>query len=249
MEIKVQGLEKSFGSNHVLRGIDLEIPKGQLCVILGGSGTGKSVLLKHLVGLYKPDRGHVFIDGEDIVPLRESKLLPIRKRFGMIFQNGGLLQSLPVGENVGLPLQEITKTSKGEIQRIVAERLEAVGLGGREDQVPSTLSGGQRKRAAIARALTTNAECLLFDEPTAGLDPVMSNKIDELIQEVNRETGATTIVVTHDLATVFSIAEYVHMMHEGKVICSASPEEFRDSRDERVRDFLSREIGEARELA
>ncbi len=242
MHVKIEGLKKSFGGNPILRGIDLEIPSGQLCVILGGSGTGKSVLLKHLVGLYKPDTGRIMIDNEDIVPKTERQMLELRKRFGMIFQGGGMLQSLTVGQNVGLALRELYNESEDKIREIVSEKLESVGLKDREDQMPSTLSGGQIKRAAIARALTTRADCLLFDEPTAGLDPIMSGNIDEVIQEVNQKTNATTIVVTHDLASVFKIAEMVHFLYEGQVIASAPPEEFRQSTDPRVREFLSREI-------
>ncbi|MBX3728389.1 MAG: ATP-binding cassette domain-containing protein [Candidatus Sumerlaeia bacterium] len=242
MHLKIEGLTKSFDGKEVLRGVDLEVPAGQLCVIVGASGTGKSVLLKHLVGLLKPDAGRILVDDKDIVPLSENQLMEVRRRFGMIFQSAGLLQSLTLGQNVGLVLEEIHGRPAEEVRRVVAEKLAMVGLEGREDQSPSTLSGGQRKRAAIARALTTDMDCLLYDEPTAGLDPIIASTVDEVIRDVNRRTGATTIVVTHDLASIFAVAEMVHMLHEGRCIFSGTPEEMRASTNERVREFLAREI-------
>lgn len=243
MHLIVRGLYKSFGKLQVLRGVDLEIPPGQVCVIVGGSGSGKSVLLKHLVGLLTPDKGEILIDGRDISHLSESELFPYRRRFGLIFQSGGMLQSLSVGDNVGLALKELYGERGSGLRDVVAEKLRMVGMEGREGQMPATLSGGQRKRAAIARALTTKADCLLFDEPTAGLDPPISKTIDDLIVRVNKETGATTVVVTHDLVSVFGIADMVHMLYDGQVIVSATPSEFRKSQDERVRRFLARELG------
>jgi len=242
LHLKIEELRKRFGSNEVLRGIDLEIQPGELACIVGPSGTGKSVLLKHVVGLIKPDAGKILVDGEDIVPWREKKLLTIRQRFGMIFQNGGLLQSLTLGENVGLPLRERTNQSPAEIRKIVEEKLEIVGLGGKADQSVSTLSGGQVKRAAIARALTTKADCLLFDEPTAGLDPIMAENIDKVIQEVTRETGATSLVVTHDVASVFAIADRIYMLDAGKVVFAGTTDEFRGSDHDKVREFLARDL-------
>lgn len=246
MHLKIEGLHKRFGRNEVLRGLDLEVQPGELACIVGPSGTGKSVLLKHIVGLIKPDSGRILVDGEDIVPWSEQQLLAIRQRFGMIFQSGGLLQSLTLGENTGLPLRERTRESPEKIREIVAEKLEAVGLGGREDQSPSTLSGGQIKRAAIARALTTKADCLLFDEPTAGLDPIMAENIDEVIQKVTRETGATSLVVTHDVASIFTIADRIYMLDAGKTIFAGTPDEFRASEDERIRTFLARDLDAGR---
>lgn len=242
MHIKIEDLHKSFGKTEVLKGLNLEIPAGQRVVIVGGSGSGKSVLLKHLVGLIKPDRGRILIDGTDIAHMSERALNPFRQRFGMIFQTGGLLQSMTVGENVALAMAELTHEKRGDMLRKVTEKLAEVGLEGREDQMPGTLSGGQRKRAAIARALTMETECFLFDEPTAGLDPPMAQTVDEIVLQVNRDIGATTIVVTHDLVSVFEVADVVHMLHEGQIIVSATPDEFRASQDERVRRFLAREI-------
>ncbi len=242
MHIKVENLHKTLGKNKVLDGLSLEIPQGELCVIVGASGTGKSVFLKHLVGLMKPDEGRILIDGEDIVPMPERDLLEVRRRFGMIFQSGGLLQSLSLGDNVGLSLREVHRKKGSDVSTVVAEKLEAVGLGGREDQKPSTLSGGQIKRAAMARALTTGAECLLFDEPTAGLDPLMAKTIDEVISEVNANTGATAVVVTHDLISVFKMADCLHFLDRGRAIYSGSVDAFRNSEDERVRAFLDRDM-------
>lgn len=245
MRIRIEDLHKSFDGTAVLRGVDLEVEPGGIHIIVGGSGAGKSVLLKHLVGLLKPDSGRVLIDGEDITGRSERDLIEMRQRFGMIFQSGGMLQSLTVGENVALALEEIQHLSKKDIRTLVDEKLAAVGLEGRADQAPSTLSGGQRKRAAIARALTTRADCLLFDEPTAGLDPPMAANVDELIREVNDSTGATVIVVTHDLISVFEIADAVSMIHEGRIIFTGATDELAASDDPRIRAFLEREFGEA----
>ncbi|MEQ8821313.1 MAG: ATP-binding cassette domain-containing protein [Sumerlaeia bacterium] len=242
MHIVIEDLHKRFGSNVVFEGVNLEIPAGQLCMIVGRSGIGKSVLLKHIVGLLQPDSGRILIDGQDIVGLSEKDLLAVRKRFGMIFQTGGLLQSLTVGQNVGLPLTEVYHEKPSEVDRIVAEKLNLVGLKGREEQSPSTLSGGQRKRAAIARALTTRAECFLFDEPTAGLDPPMAENVDDIVKKVNRDIGATVIEVTHDMTSVFELADVVHMLHDGKIVFSGDIHQLRDSGDPVVREFLSRDL-------
>jgi phospholipid/cholesterol/gamma-HCH transport system ATP-binding protein len=242
MELKIRGLRKSFGELKVLDGVDLDIHSGELFVIVGRSGQGKSVLLKHLVGLIQPDAGEILVDGTNIVGFGERQLIPIRKRFGMIFQSAGLLQSLTVGENVGLALEELDHLAPEEQARIVAEKLEIVGLAGREKQMPATLSGGQRKRVATARALATKADCLLFDEPTAGLDPPMAANVDEIIREVTRSTGATAIVVTHDLVSVFELADRVCMLDSGKIAFLGTPAELRASGNPVVREFLSREI-------
>lgn len=241
MEIRLEKLTKRFGPNEVLKGVDLHIQPGQLAVIVGGSGSGKSVLLKHLVGLLRPDSGRVLIDGEDIVGRRERDMGPLRQRFGMIFQGGGMLQSLTVGQNVALPLVELCGFKPGDAMTMVREKLKIVGLEGRENQMPGTLSGGQRKRAAIARALCTKADCFLFDEPTAGLDPIMSENIDEVILETNRSTRATTIVVTHDLISVFTLAQRVFMLWEGHIIFDGTVDEFRNSTHPQVREFLARD--------
>lgn len=240
MEIKVRDLHKSFDGQHVLRGLSLDIRSGEIAVIVGGSGSGKSVLLKHLIGLLKPDSGEIWIDDENIVRMRERELSAVRRRIGMIFQSGGLLQSYSLGYNVGLALSEHGLATPEEIRGIVGEKLSLVGLGGMEDKMPSTLSGGMRKRAAIARALTLDADALFYDEPTAGLDPPMSQTVDDLIVEMKEKTGCTSVVVTHDLVSVFSIADSIHMLYQGEIVFSGTREEMLNCDDERVRDFLGR---------
>ncbi len=243
MRIEIRNLHKSFGTLKVFTGLNLTIEAGEICVIMGRSGTGKSVLLKHLVGLIQPDSGEILIDGRNIVGLSEKELYPIRIRFGMIFQNGGMLQSLNVADNVGLPLIELRGADRQQVAGKVSEKLALVGLAGRENQAVSTLSGGQQKRVAIARALAQDAQCLLFDEPTAGLDPPISATVDEVIEQVNRDTNATCIVVTHDLISAFTVGTRLHLLHEGKVAESGSPEEFQASKNPIVREFLSRGVG------
>ncbi len=240
MRIEIKGLKKSFGKLVVFDGLDLVVEQGEICIIMGRSGTGKSVLLKHLVGLLKPDAGTILIDGEDISALTEKELYPVRRRFGMIFQNGGMLQSLSVGENVGLPLLEVKGADSAEIKSKVAESLKRVGLEGREDQAVTTISGGQQKRVAIARALVQEAECMLFDEPTAGLDPPISQTVDDIVKEVNQESGCTMIVVTHDLVSAFGIGTRLHLLNEGRIAASGTPEELRKSDNPVVREFLAR---------
>lgn len=240
IEIRLVDVWKSFGENEVLRGVTLTLRSGEISVIIGGSGSGKSVTLKHILGLIRPDRGQVYVDGREITQLREVELYPIRRRMGMIFQNAGLLQSLSVGQNVGLALSEFRLAPPWEIERIVEEKLALVGLAGKSRERPTNLSGGMRKRAAIARALTLNADCLLYDEPTAGLDPPMSETIDSLILDMKRKTGCTSVVVTHDLASVFRVADSIHMLHQGRIIFSGRPAELLAWEDPRAREFLAR---------
>ena len=241
MKIEIQDLYKSFGSLVVFAGLNLTIEDGEVAVIMGRSGAGKSVLLKHLTGLVKPDKGKILIDGKDIVNLTEAELYRVRMRFGMIFQNGGLLLSLNVRDNVALPLIEMRGNDEKKMYERIKEVLERVDLGGREDQPVTTLSGGQRKRVAIARALLQDADCFLFDEPTAGLDPPMSENVDEIIAQVNKETGATAVVVTHDLTSAFTIGKKLYLLNEGKIAASGTPAEFRKSDHPIVKEFIGRE--------
>lgn len=241
MRIRVRDLHLSFGKLDVLKGVNLDIEPGEVAVILGRSGTGKSVLLKLLLGLYRPDAGTIEIDGTEITKLPESELFEIRRKFGVIFQSGGLLASLTVGENVGLGLMELTQESDGRILDIVKEKLALVNLAGREMQDPSTLSGGQRKRAAVARALTMKSDCLLLDEPTAGLDPPMAATVDEIVEQVNREQKVTCVLVTHDLVSAFALGTKLHLLHEGKVVESGTTEQFKASQHPVVREFLDRD--------
>jgi len=240
MEIEVRNLHKRFGRNAVLRGIDLSIPAGKITVIVGGSGSGKSVLLKHLTGLIRPDRGEVLVDGRDIARLPESALFPLRQRIAMIFQSGGLLGSLSVGENVALGLVEHKLAPPEKIQEIVREKLALVHLERKEKEMPANLSGGMRKRVSIARALTLNPELILYDEPTAGLDPPMAETIDDLILELARDLKVTTVVVTHDLISIFKLADTINMLHQGHIIESSSPEAILRSSNPIVQEFIKR---------
>lgn len=241
MEIELRKLTRFFGGKPALRGLDLVVPEGKVVCIVGASGAGKSVTLKHIVGLLRPDSGQVLIEGRDITRLRESDLYEVRRRFGMIFQDGGLLKSLTVAQNVGLAMKEHRLFPPNEIDRIVAEKLAMVGLRGIENEMPDTLSGGMRKRVSIARALTTNPEAILYDEPTAGLDPPLASQIDRMIRDLNRKIGVTSVVVTHDMLSVFEIADYVYMIHEGSILEAGEPEAFRRSQAPRVVEFLERD--------
>lgn len=240
MDVVIKNLHKSFGDNHVLRGVDLSVEEGKITVIVGGSGAGKSVLLKLITGLLRPDKGEIYLNGTDITKLNEAQILPLRRKIGLVFQTGGLLNSLTVGENVALPLKEHRLGTREEIEKIVAEKLELLGLKGKENEMPSHLSGGMRKRVSIARVLALNPEMILYDEPTAGLDPPMAENIDSLILDLNKRLNVTTIVVTHDLQSIFKIADTVYMLHKGVIIECGTPEEFKSSSRPEVREFLHR---------
>ncbi len=240
MEIKVNDLHKSFGPIKVLDGVTLTIPSGGITTIIGGSGTGKSVFLKHLIGLMVPDRGSIRIDDREIVGLKEHELLPIRRRFGMLFQGGALLASLSCGENAMLGVLELGLADREEAHRRACEKLRMVGLDGAFDKMPAEMSGGMIKRAAIARALMMEPECVLYDEPTAGLDPPRARQIEEVIMEVNQASGATAVVVTHDMDSVRKLADHVWMLHEGRVIFSGNYKELAASPDPHVKEFITR---------
>jgi len=211
-------------------------------VIIGASGCGKSVLLKHIVGLLKPDEGHILIDGEDITEMNEKEIYAIRKKFGFLFQSAALFDSMTVGDNIGIALRENTLTPKPEIDRIVSEKLGLVDLPGTENLMPSELSGGMRKRVGLARALATNPQYILYDEPTTGLDPITSETIDELMDTVaqNKNLRVTSIIVTHDIFTVYEIGDRVAMMYDGIVHFTGTPDELRVTTDPIVRQFLER---------
>ncbi|MCC6865549.1 MAG: ABC transporter ATP-binding protein [Ignavibacteria bacterium] len=240
--IEIKNLYKSFGKKEVLRGVDLVIEEGKTNVIIGASGCGKSVLLKHIVGLLKPDKGNILIDGEDITKMNEKDVYKIRKKFGFLFQSAALFDSMTVGENVGIALRENTSTPKSEIKNIVSEKLRLVDLPGTESLMPSELSGGMKKRVGLARALATDPLYILYDEPTTGLDPITSETIDELMDTVARSKApkVTSIIVTHDIFTVYEIGDSVAMMFEGKVHFNGTPEELRKTEDPIVRQFLER---------
>ncbi len=235
--IAIRGLRKRLGSKQVLDGVDLDIGTGETVVVLGPSGTGKSVLLKHIVGLMRPDSGSIAIDGEDIVGLRERDMNNIRKRFGMLFQGAALFDSMTVGDNVALALREHTKMPEAQIRARVRERLEWVGLKNVENVAPSSLSGGMKKRVGLARAIAMDPQVILYDEPTTGLDPIMADVIDELIRSLQRRLGVTSIAVTHDLKSAYKIADRLAMLLNGKIVFSGTSAELQQSTDPVVRQF------------
>ena len=242
--IRLVNLNKSFKSQQVLRDLNLTISSGQTTVIIGQSGGGKSVLLKHIMGLIRPDSGEVWIDREELNRLKERELYRVRKRFGMLFQEGALFDSMSVGENVAFPLREHKKMSHHEIEKVVAEKLALVGLSNIEEKMPSELSGGMRKRVALARAIALDPDILLFDEPTTGLDPIMTASIDRLITETQKRFQLTCVVISHDIQSVFRIAHHIAMLYEGKIIEEGTPEVFRQSSNKIVQDFLLGRISE-----
>jgi phospholipid/cholesterol/gamma-HCH transport system ATP-binding protein len=243
--IEIKGLHKSFGEQKVLTGMDLDIPARKITTILGRSGVGKSVLLKHIIGLMRPDRGKILIDGVDITQLSDTELNEMRKRFGMLFQDAALFDSLDVAGNVAFPLREHTTLNEREIARIVGQKLEQVGLPGEEGKMPAQLSGGMKRRVGLARALALDPEIVLFDEPTAGLDPPMAEAIEDLIIETQRDLGRTFVVITHSIHTAFHISHKIAMMHEGRIIEEGSPRAFKKSSNPVVQAFLTR--GEGKE--
>ncbi|MCK9280708.1 MAG: ABC transporter ATP-binding protein [Melioribacteraceae bacterium] len=239
--IEIIDLHKSFGSNNVLRGINLNINKGESLAIIGKSGSGKSILLKHIVGLLEPDQGEVKIEGKVISSLSKKELYEVRKKFGFLFQGAALFDSMTVEENISLPLVENNSTiSKEEIDSIVEDKLNLVGLPDTQKLKPSELSGGMKKRVGLARALVTNPDYILYDEPTTGLDPIMSDSIDELIRSLSNKLDVTSIVVTHDMVSVRNTADRVAMVHNGKIYFTGTPQELLDSDDEVAVNFIRR---------
>ena len=236
--ISIRGLRKRLGSRNVLDGVDLDINTGESVVVLGPSGTGKSVLLKHIIGLMRPDAGSIEIDGEQMVGLRESEMNVIRRRFGMLFQGAALFDSMSVAENVALPLREHTDMSEPDILNRVTERLEWVGLKKIEELRPSTLSGGMRKRVGLARAIVMDPAFILYDEPTTGLDPIMSDAIDQLIRSLQKRMNVTSVVVTHDLRSAFKVGDRLAMLLNGHVVAQGTPAEMQASTDPVVRQFM-----------
>jgi len=237
--IEIAGLHKSFGKNHVLRGTDLKIETGESMVVIGGSGSGKSVLLKHMIGILRPDEGRVLIDGTDITALAEHDLYETRKKFGMLFQMAALFDSLSVWENVAFSLIRHKKMKEKDAKSLAVEKLRMVGLAGIEDLMPSELSGGMRKRVGLARAIAHEPEILLYDEPTTGLDPIMADAINELIIEMKRHLSVTGVAITHDMNSAYKIADRIAMLYEGEIIETGTPEEIRNTRNPVVRQFIS----------
>jgi len=240
--IKLVDLHKSFGRQKVLDGLDLDIEDGKTTVIIGRSGGGKSVLLQHMIGLLRPERGQILIDGTDITKLNDRALNEIRKKFGMLFQEAALFDSMTVGENVAFPLREHTRMKEKEIRETVADRLRSVGLTGVEEKMPSELSGGMRKRVGLARAIAMRPQIVLFDEPTTGLDPVMAEAINRLIIDTQKNLNLTCVVISHDVRSIFEIGHRIAMLYEGKIIENGTPEELRASQNPVTLQFLAGSI-------
>ena len=240
--IRVQGLHKRFGTQEVLRGLDLDIATGEIMVIIGRSGGGKSVLLKHLIGLLRPDAGTVAVDGTEISRLRGSELDRVRERYGVVFQGGALFDSMSVWDNVAFPLREKSRHSTAEIQGRVEEKLEQVGLDGMGDKNPAEISGGMRKRVAIARALVTEPEIVFFDEPTTGLDPILVNTIHHLIVDLHRKFRFTAVMVSHEIPEIFEVGDRVAMLHDGVIVEVGTPGAVRGSAKAVVQHFIRGEV-------
>lgn len=237
--IKLVGVEKTLGGQPVLRGVDLDIPAGKLTTIIGGSGEGKSVLLKHVIGLMQPDRGEVWVDGIEISRLKGRALNDVRKKFAMLFQGAALFDSLTVFENVAFPLREKLRLAETEVVGRVEEKLEQVGLSGMGHKFPAELSGGMKKRVGLARALVMEPEIILFDEPTTGLDPLMANTIHDLIVGMHRTFGFTALMVSHEIPEIFLISDWVAMLKDGRIAAMAPSADFQKSTDPAIREFIS----------
>lgn len=241
--ISVRGLTRKIGWQEILRGLDLDVLRGETLMLIGPSGEGKSVLLKHLIGLMKPDSGSIVVNGTNMTGLRERQMAPIRKQIGILFQNAALFDSLTVEQNVGFPLVESGIRDRKEIEQRVHEALDVVELAQHKDKMPVNLSGGMRKRVGIARAIVPRPQCVLYDEPTAGLDPIVSDVIDQMILRLQKRYGVTSIVVTHDMKSVFKIANRVAMLKRGVIHFLGTPEELRNSPDPEVQDFIEGRSG------
>ena len=239
VEIRVEGLTKSFGRQTIFEDVSLTIPSGEISVMLGPSGTGKSVFLKHLVGLLKPNRGHVYVDGQDVPNLTEKRLYEVRKLFGVLFQDGALFGSMSLFDNIAFPLREHTKKSESDIKKIVLEKMEMVGLLGAEQKLPGEISGGMRKRAGLARALVLDPEIILFDEPDSGLDPVRVAYLNQLIVDLNAQIGATFLIVTHDINTARTVPDNIGLLFRRRLVMFGPREELLGSNEPVVRQFLN----------
>lgn len=240
--IRLRNVHKSFGSQNVLDGLNLDIPEGKITAIIGPSGEGKSVLLKHCIGLLKPDSGSIEVDGESLQGVGRSALNRIREKFGMLFQNAALFDSMTVFGNVAFPLQEKTRLSRDEIQQRVREALEDVGLKNVEAKYPDELSGGMKKRVGLARAVVLNPKIILFDEPTTGLDPIIKRAIHHLIKETHAKWGYTAVIVSHEIPDIFDVAQYVALLYRGQIQYSGTPDEIQNSSDPVVRQFIHGEL-------
>lgn len=237
--IEIINLHKSFGKKHVLRGVNLKVERGESMVVIGGSGSGKSVLIKHIIGILKPDEGKVLIDSIDIATLKENELYEVRKKFGMLFQMSALFDSLSVWENVGFALMRHKKMNEKEVRPLAIEKLKLVGLVGVEDLMPSELSGGMKKRVGLARAISHEPEILLYDEPTTGIDPILADAINELIVEMKQHLSVTSIAITHDMNSAYKIADRIAMLYEGSIIETGTPDEIKNTQNPVVKQFIT----------
>ena len=237
-KIRVVNLHKTFGVNNVLRGVHLEVRPGESMVVIGGSGSGKTVLIKCIIGLIEPDEGEIYVDGIDITSLNAREMNEIRKKFGMLFQGGALFDSLTVWENVGFGLRQHTHLEDDEIRKIASEKLGLLGLRNIEDLMPAELSGGMKKRVSLARAIAMEPEILLYDEPTTGIDPVVADAINELIIRMREKLNVTSIAITHDMKSAYKIADRIAMLYQGEIIEVGTPEEIKNSPDPIVQQFI-----------
>lgn len=243
--IELIDVHKSFGAKQVLNGLTLHIEEGETFCIIGRNGIGKTVTFKHILGLLKPDEGRVIVDGQDITRLGESELIKVRDKFGVVFQGSALLNWLTVADNVALPLRERTRMPRKEIEQVVAEKLDLMGMRHAADLYPAECSGGMKKRAAVARAIVRDPQIILYDEPTSGLDPIMANTVDQLIIELRQKMHITSVVVTHHMPSVYNIADRVGMMSGGRIIQIGTPDEIRNSTNPIVRQFVEGRISQA----
>lgn len=236
--IEIRGLRKSFADKKVLQGVDLDIASGQTTTIIGGSGSGKSVLFKHIIGLMKPDSGSIMVDGEDITKLRERDLYGLVDKFGLVFQGGALFDSMTVGENVAFGVKNKEHMKRADIDAIIEDSLEQVGLADVAQLLPAELSGGMKKRVAIARVIAKKPTIIMYDEPTTGLDPIMADIINDLIIKVSGNQGITSIVITHDMVSAYKISMKIAVLFEGRIIETGSPEEIKNTQNAVVRQFI-----------
>jgi phospholipid/cholesterol/gamma-HCH transport system ATP-binding protein len=240
-QIRIRGLHKSFGAQHVLKGVDLDIERGKINIVIGGSGAGKSVLMKHLMGLLQPDAGQILVDGDNIVGLSEVELGRVRRKFGMLFQNVALFDSMTVLENIAFPLRERYRLPEQEVMervRALLSRLNLAHVTDIESKFPPQLSGGMRKRVGLARALIDRPQILLYDEPTTGLDPVATKNVDDMIRQTADDFGVTSVVISHDMASTFRIGDRIAMLHEGRIVTAGTPAELLAAPHPALREFL-----------
>jgi phospholipid/cholesterol/gamma-HCH transport system ATP-binding protein len=237
--IKLVDLHKAFGPNKVLQGLGLEVEKGESRVIIGGSGSGKSVILKHIIGILKPDKGNVFIEGLNITTLKENELYEVRKKFGMLFQMAALFDSMNIWENVGFALIRQKNMKLSDVKEMAIEKLKMVGLVGVENLSPAELSGGMKKRVGLARAIAHEPEILLYDEPTTGLDPITADAINDLIIEMRERLSVTSVAITHDMHSAYKIADRISMLYEGKIIQTGSPDEIKNTENPVIKQFIT----------